>query len=83
MTECAAGTSNCASSFTSLRQYFRRGFFTDGRQMIREYPREAPEGEQMDFVEAMTLDEKGLLQRRGVYWGWRGVKVIREDKCRS
>src|SRR5581483_5219607 len=29
----------------SLRHYFRRGFFTDGRQLIWEYPREAPDGE--------------------------------------
>jgi hypothetical protein len=67
----------------SLRQYFRRGFFTDGRQMIWEYPREAPEGEQMDFVEAMTLNDKGLIQRHCVYWGWRGVKLIQEDKYHS
>jgi hypothetical protein len=67
----------------SLRHYFRRGFFTDGRQLIWEYPREAPDGEQMDFVESMTLNEKGLIQRHCVYWGWRGVKVIQDDQYHS
>jgi ketosteroid isomerase-like protein len=62
-----------------LRAYHRTGYLTDGeRTMIFEYPRDAPEGEQMDFVEVMELAE-GLIQRHCVYWGWRGVKVIQED----
>jgi hypothetical protein len=64
----------------TLRHYFRKGFFTDGRQLIWEYPREAPDGGQMDFVEAMTLNDKGLIQRHCVYWGWKGFSVIQEDK---
>jgi hypothetical protein len=64
----------------TLRQYFRRGFFTDGKNLIWEYPRATPDGEQMDFVEAMTLNEDGLIQRHCVYWGWRGVGVIQEDQ---
>lgn len=33
-----------------LRTYYRTGYLTDGRRtMIFEYPREAPDGEQMDF----------------------------------
>lgn len=64
----------------TLRKYFRRGFFTDGQQLIWEYPREAPNGEQMDFVEAMTLNQQGLIQRHCVYWGWKGVSVIQQDK---
>jgi hypothetical protein len=34
----------------------------------------------MDFVEAMTLNDKGLIQRHCVYWGWKGFSVIQEDK---
>jgi hypothetical protein len=52
-----------------LRTYHRTGFLTDGeRRMIFEYPRDVPEGEQMDFVEVMDI-AGGLIQRRCVYWG--------------
>src|SRR5437763_528257 len=51
-----------------LRTYHRTGYLTDGqRTMIFEYPRDAPEGEQMDFVEVMELAD-GLIQRHCVYW---------------
>lgn len=62
-----------------LRTYYRTGYLTDGkRTMIFEYPRQTPDGEQMDFVEVMEIAE-GLIQRHCVYWGWRGVKVIEDD----
>ena len=62
-----------------LRTYYRTGYLTDGRRtMIFEYPRDAPDGEQMDFVEVMEIAE-GLIQRHCVYWGWRGIKVIQDD----
>ena len=62
-----------------VRQYYRTGYLTDGsRTMIFEYPRETPDGEQMDFVEVMEIAD-GLIQRHCVYWGWRGVKVIQDD----
>ena len=62
-----------------LRTYHRTGYLTDGeRTMIFEYPRDAPDGDQMDFVEVMELDD-GLIQRHCVYWGWRGIKVIQDD----
>ena len=67
----------------ALRHYFRRGFFTDRRQLIWEYPREAPDSEQMDFVESMMLNAGGLIQRHCVYWGWRGVKAIQQDQYHS
>jgi hypothetical protein len=39
-----------------LRTYYRTGFLTEGsRTMIFEYPRDAPDGEQMDFVEVMEI----------------------------
>jgi ketosteroid isomerase-like protein len=62
-----------------LRTYYRTGYLTDGNEkIIFEYPRDAPDGEQMDFVEVMHIAD-GLIQRHHVYWGWRGVKVIQED----
>jgi ketosteroid isomerase-like protein len=62
-----------------VRQYYRSGYFTDGKKLIFEYPRAAPEGEQMDFVEVMELNDEGLIQRHHVYWGWFGFKVLQED----
>ncbi len=39
----------------------------------------APEGEQMDFVEVMEIDD-GLIHAHRVYWGWRGVDIILQDQ---
>ncbi len=63
-----------------MRQYQRNGYFTDGKRLIWEYPRDAGKGEQMDFVEAMELNEDGLIRRHCVYWGWFGVRVLRRDE---
>ena len=61
------------------RQRYREGFFTDGRKLIWEYPRAKPDGEQMDFVEVMEIED-GLIRRHCVYWGWYGVKILQEDR---
>jgi hypothetical protein len=61
------------------RQYHRAGFFTDGRRATWEYPRDTPDGEQMDFVEVMEI-ENGLIQAHRVYWGWRGVEILMNDQ---
>jgi hypothetical protein len=47
--------------------------------LIWEYPRNAPGGEQMDFVESMELNDDGLIQRHRVYWGWFGVQILQRD----
>jgi ketosteroid isomerase-like protein len=62
-----------------LRTYHRAGFFTDGRRAMWEYPRATPDGEQMDFVEVMEI-ENGLISAHRVYWGWRGVEVLINDE---
>lgn len=62
-----------------VRQYHREGLFTDGHRATWEYPRASPEGEQMDFVEVMEIED-GLIQAHRVYWGWKGVQVLFEDK---
>lgn len=48
---------------------------------IWAYPREAPDGEQMDFVEVMAL-RNGLIRHHRVYWGWFGVRVLLCDEYR-
>ncbi len=64
----------------TVRQYHRAGYLTDGRRLIWEYPRSAPKGDQMDFVEAMDLDDEGLIQRHCVYWGWFGFGVLQRNE---
>jgi hypothetical protein len=66
----------------SLRKYYRTGYFTDGKKLIWEYPCAKPDGEQMDFVESIQLNDEGLIQHHSVYWGWRGVNVILRDGYR-
>jgi ketosteroid isomerase-like protein len=57
------------------RKFYRKGYFTDGKTLIWEYPRKSPEGEQQDFVEVMEI-ENGLIKNHRVYWGWFGVRVL-------
>jgi ketosteroid isomerase-like protein len=64
----------------AVRQYYRNGYLTDGKRLIWEYPRDTGKGEQMDFVEAMELNDNGLIQRHCVYWGWFGVRVLQRDE---
>jgi hypothetical protein len=64
----------------SVRQYHRTGYLTDGKRLIWEYPRAAPNGDQMDFVEAMEVNDDGLIRRHCVYWGWYGVGVLQRNE---
>jgi hypothetical protein len=59
-----------------VRQYYRSGYLTDGKKLMWEYPRGAPNGDQMDFVEVMELNDEGLIQNHRVYWGWFGFGVL-------
>lgn len=56
------------------RKRFKQGFFTDGRVLTWEYPRTSPDGDQMDLVEVMEIED-GLIKRHRVYWGWYALKV--------
>ena len=57
------------------RRTHRSFAFTDGRVLVWEYPRASPEGDQMDFIEVMELQD-GLIRRHRVYWGWFGVHTL-------
>lgn len=61
------------------RHFYVSNYFTDGKTIIWEYPRETPEGDQMDFVEIMQL-KNGLIFRHRVYWGWYGFNVLKKDE---
>jgi len=60
------------------RKRFKQGFFTDGRALTWEYPRNSPDGDQMDLVEVMEI-EGGLIRRHRVYWGWYALNVLKES----
>ena len=60
------------------RKRFRKGFFTDGRLITWEYPRTTPEGEQMELVEVMEIED-GLIRRHRVYWGWYALDVLNKS----
>jgi hypothetical protein len=63
-----------------IRQHYRTGYFSDGKKVMWEYPRGTPNGEQMDFVEVMEINNEGLIQQHNVYWGWFGVRVLQRDE---
>jgi hypothetical protein len=57
------------------RRRHRSRLFTDGHTLMWEYPRTTPNGDQMDFVEVMEI-ENGLIQHHRVYWGWFGLRLL-------
>jgi hypothetical protein len=53
-------------------------YFTDGRFLVWEYPRNAPDGEQVDIAEVMELSDGRIAQHR-VFWGWFGTERLRRN----
>lgn len=49
-------------------------FYQDGT-LIWEYPRQTPEGDQVDILELMEL-RASKIQNHRIYWGWFGCKLI-------
>jgi steroid delta-isomerase len=47
----------------------------DGKMLIWEYPRQTPDGDQLDLVEVIELDGPLIAYYR-IYWGWRGVEHV-------
>jgi steroid Delta-isomerase len=69
----AAGFRDAGSG---LGRWYRTGtFFTNGRQLTWEYPRDTPDGDQVDLVEVMDINE-GLIRHHRVYWGWVGFRAL-------
>jgi hypothetical protein len=63
------------------RTRYRKGFLSDGKTLMWEYPRVTPSGQQVDLVEVMEL-EQGLIRRHRVYWGWFGLRALEETRRR-
>ncbi len=59
-----------------LVRWYRTGsYLTDGRTLMWEYPRETPDGEQIDIMEVMEVRD-GLIRHHRIYWGWKGCLQI-------
>ena len=59
-----------------LLRWYRTGlFFTNGKVLTWEYPRETPAGNQIDLVEVMDVED-GKIKRHRVYWGWFGFQLL-------
>lgn len=59
-----------------LGRWYRTGtFFSNGRQLTWEYPRQTPDGDQIDLVEVMDLSGDRIVHHR-VYWGWIGFRTL-------
>jgi len=57
------------------RRRYRAGYLTDGARLVWEYPRQTPDGDQMDIVEVMEIRD-GLIAHHRVYWGWIGMGML-------
>jgi len=61
---------------SQLSRWYRSDiFFSDGRRLIWEYPRQTPDGDQVDLVEVMDI-AGGLIVHHRVYWGWVGFQTL-------
>lgn len=61
---------------SGLGRWYRTGvFFCNGRQLVWEYPRDTPQGDQVDLAEFIDLAD-GLIAHHRVYWGWKGFQAL-------
>lgn len=66
-----------------LVRWYRTGhYLTDGKTLVWEYPRETPEGDQIDILELMEIGD-GLIQKHRIYWGWKGCQQIAPSLAKS
>ncbi len=62
-----------------LVRWYRSGkYFSDGHTLIWEYPRETPDGDQVDILECMEI-AAGKIQHHRIYWGWFGFKLLLDN----
>lgn len=59
-----------------LVRWHRTGrYLTDGANLVWEYPRETPDGDQVDILEFMEL-RNGKIAAHRIYWGWFGFRLL-------
>lgn len=59
-----------------LVRWYRTGkYFITGDVLVWEYPRQTPDGEQVDILELMEI-RNGLIVNHRIYWGWFGTQML-------
>ena len=59
-----------------LVRWYRDGrYLASGNLLVWEYPRQTPDGEQVDILELMELADGKIRQHR-IYWGWFGTQML-------
>ena len=58
-----------------VRWYRSDTYFSAGSMLVWEYPRETPDGDQVEIVEVMEIAD-GLIKHHRIYWGWKGSTLI-------
>ncbi len=53
-------------------------YFFDGHMLVWEYPRATPEGNQIELIEIMNLED-GLIHQHRIYWGWFGIQRLMQS----
>ena len=59
-----------------LVRWHRTGqYLVAGDTLVWEYPRQTPEGDQVDILELMQVRD-GLISHHRIYWGWFGTQML-------
>lgn len=59
-----------------LVRWYRDGrYLASDNLLVWEYPRQTPDGEQIDILELMELADGKIRQHR-IYWGWFGTQML-------
>lgn len=59
-----------------LVRWYRTGqYLVAGDTLVWEYPRQTPEGDQVDILELMQIRD-GLILHHRIYWGWFGTQML-------
>ena len=59
-----------------LVKWYRTGnYLIKGNMLIWEYPRQTPNGDQVDILELMEI-ENGQIACHRIYWGWFGTEML-------
>jgi hypothetical protein len=67
----------------NLVRWYRTGeYMFNGHTLIWEYPRQAPEWEQVDLVEVMELTGPRIARHR-IYWGCYGTPLLQRAAAAS
>ena len=64
-----------------LVRWYRTGtYFSKGNTLIWEYPRNTPDGNQLDILELMEIEDKLIVNHR-IYWGWLGTQLLIKNQA--